>query len=505
VTSHRPSFHWVLEGQDDGAQVDVCRDRACTSVVTSFLAKGTSAAPAQPLTPGVYYWRLHGTEGALTGTHTGPAWELTVPVRDTPVDTSWGTRLDVDGDGLSDLAVSGSSPSVFEQGVAYVYRGTAAGPSTTSATLSNPPQYYDALVHSGGDVNGDGFGELLVGSDGAPGGNGGNTGAVLVYPGGPGWASTAPALLPNTTPRTYEFGAVVQSAGDVNGDGYGDVLISAVTQADHATASLYLGSPSGLSPSPTLLDGGVLFAPTMTSDVNGDGLSDVLVGVVGQMNTNAGELHVYLGTPQGLSTNPTVLHFTANPATQDQFYVLVGDAGDLNGDGFGDIVVGLPMMGSGGSIYVYLGSATGLRATPIVLPGPGPLSLQWGYHVAGGGDVDGDGFDDLVVGTYALPTASAYLFRGGPSGVSTTPDVTLNSPGGANFGTGVVFLGDVDGDGFDDFAVDSSSGGDPIYVFLGGPTGPSATPIAVGPPASDPKFGWSIASLTTPWCTESHG
>jgi hypothetical protein len=433
-------------------------------------------------------------------------WELTVPVRDTAVDSSWGARLDVDGDGLSDLAIGGSSATVFEQGVAYVYRGAAAGPSTTPASLSNPPQYYDALVRSGGDVNGDGFGELLVGSGGAPAGNGGNAGAVLVYPGGPGWASTAPALLPNPTPWTYEFGADVRSAGDVNGDGYGDLLVSFVTETDRANAQLYLGSASGSSPSPTVLGGGVLFAPTMASDINGDGFSDVLVGVVGQMNSNGGEIDVYLGTAQGLSTTPTVLHLTANPATQSEFYVLVGDAGDVNGDGFGDVVVGLPMMGPGGSIYVYLGSAAGLEATPIVLPGPASLGSDWGYHVTGGGDVDGDGFDDLVVGTYGQPTASAYLFRGGPSGVSTKPDVTLNSPGGANFGTPVEFLGDVNGDGFDDFAVGSFSGGDPVYVFLGGPKGPSATPIAVGPPASDPKFGWSIASVTTPWCTEgSHG
>jgi hypothetical protein len=504
VTSHRPTFHWVLAGQDDGAQVDVCRDRACTRTVTTFSAKGTGAAPAEPLAPGVYYWRLHGTEGVLTGTSTGPVWELTVPVRDTPVDTSWGTTLDVDGDGLADLAVGGSVGGLGTAGIAYVYRGSATGPSAVPVMLTNPPEDYDAIVGSAGDVNGDGFGDLYVGSPDAPYGNASPIGVAFAYSGGPSWASTAPELLlnPNSAMyNTYEFGGVVRSAGDVNGDGYGDILISDVDYYDTGEAYLYLGGPSGLSKSPTVLKGGQLVVDTAASDINGDGLSDVVLGVIGQMGSNAGEVDVYLGTPQGLSTSPMVIPLTASPSTQDYFLVWVRDAGDVNGDGYGDVLVGVPQMGANGSVRVYLGSAAGLAATPIVLPDPAiPTMLPdpvtpngyWGDFPAGGGDIDGDGFDDIVVGIYGMPTGSAYVFRGGPSGVSTTPDATLTGPDGGAFGEPVSFVGDVNGDGFDDVAVGAYRGGDPIYVFLGSATGLSSAPVAVSPPAPDSRFGGSF-------------
>jgi hypothetical protein len=287
----------------------------------------------------------------------------------------------------------------------------------------------------------------------------------------------------------------------VNGDGYGDILISDVDYYDTGEAYLYLGGPSGLSKSPTVLKGGQLEVETVATDINGDGLSDVILGVIGQMGSNAGEVHVYLGTPQGLSTSPMVIPLTASPSTQDYFLVWVGDAGDVNGDGYGDVLVGVPQMGANGSVCIYLGSPAGLSATPIVLPDPAAPTMlpdpvtpngYWGDFPTGGGDIDGDGFDDIVVGIFGMPTGRAYVYRGGPSGVSTTPDATLTGPDGGSFGEPVSFVGDVNGDGFDDVAVGSFRGGDPVYVFLGSATGLSSAPVAVSPPAPDSRFGGSF-------------
>jgi hypothetical protein len=77
--------------------------------VTTFSAKGTSGIPPTPLGPGVYFWRLSGTEGTVTGDVYGPVWEFTVPVRSTPVNTSWGTIFDCNGDGLADVAAGARS------------------------------------------------------------------------------------------------------------------------------------------------------------------------------------------------------------------------------------------------------------------------------------------------------------------------------------------------------------------------------------------------------------
>ena len=186
------------------------------------------------------------------------------------------------------------------------------------------------------------------------------------------------------------------SVGDVNGDGYGDVLLSA--PYDAASHYLYYGGPTGLSLSSTVLDGSPGFGATTASDINGDGFADVLVAI--SSNTNAGEVDVYFGNAAGLSTTPTVLDFSGTGG--GYFGVYVADAGDVNGDGFGDVLVGLYSVGTGanggtGTVAVYLGSATGLVAG-MTFTNPGPRFSVWGDRLAGAWDINGDGFDDVVMG-----------------------------------------------------------------------------------------------------------
>ena len=105
VTSRRPTLHWLLDSTADSVHVQICRDRACTDEVAAFDAAGGSGAPASDLPAGVLFWRAYGLgNGAITEGWT-PTWQFTVGARSAPIDTSWGTTLDVNGDGYADVIV----------------------------------------------------------------------------------------------------------------------------------------------------------------------------------------------------------------------------------------------------------------------------------------------------------------------------------------------------------------------------------------------------------------
>ncbi len=101
TTSQRPTFRWALAAGTDGAQVDICRDRACASVVTTFVASGARGAPSSALAAGVYFWRLHGAVNGAVGSDVSAVWEIAIGARSAPVDTSWGGGPDVNGDGYT--------------------------------------------------------------------------------------------------------------------------------------------------------------------------------------------------------------------------------------------------------------------------------------------------------------------------------------------------------------------------------------------------------------------
>jgi FG-GAP repeat len=146
--------------------------------------------------------------------------------------------------------------------------------------------------------------------------------------------------------------------------------------------------------------------------VNRDGYDDLIVGAYGQ-GKNRGSVYVYAGSSNGLSATPI---FTATgEGEHNHFGYSVSTAGDTNGDGYDDVIVGpYHYDGSTGQVYVYPGTASGLGSTPIFsATGEGPVST-FGRSVGTAGDVNGKGRADLLIGAFGYDeyTGRVYLYLG---------------------------------------------------------------------------------------------
>jgi hypothetical protein len=336
-----------------------------------------------------------------------------------------------------------------------------------------PSAAFGAAVERAGDVNGDGFGDVIVGAPFFDGGDN-DEGRAFVYLGGVAGLDVAPAWRDSPTGASgANFGNSVASAGDVNGDGFDDVIVGAPYvvngQSDEGQVFVYHGSALGLSTTADWTvesnDNGARLGTDVAAagDVNGDGFDDVIVSApyftAGQ--SDEGRAFLYLGSAAGLQTDPA---WTAEPDQElALFGASVSSAGDVNGDGFDDVIVGIPFWENGeyleGAAWVYLGSAAGLAPTPVWTTESDQDSAQLGLTVASAGDVNGDGFGDVVVGTSSwdngdINEGAAWVYHGSAAGLSATPDWTAEGDQLLAFlGVGVSAAGDMNGDGFGDLAV----------------------------------------------------
>ena len=368
----------------------------------------------------------------------------------------------------------------------------AALPAQTDRPLSAEAvalQVLDSIVPGGafggqlavGDIDGDGLVDLVVTAPIVE----EKTGAAYLFLGEASKFATEP---------TWTFGGEQPEAGlggtpivvrDLNADGFADLVLAAA-RANEGAGRVYLfyGSESGLPTEPDLvLDGGQKDAywgnGLAAGDVNGDGIADLLVGVA----KSDGHIYTWFGSAAGLGDEPDVALDVAGSSLA---------TADINGDGIDDLFATSLGEAFNGVVSIYLGQAeVGPAPLPVAtIAGEGKFQLLGvGSSLAGAGDVNGDGYDELLVGARFYPemiesTGRAYMLYGGEdlpetrtaSGAEDLEWISTGMDRQDQHGWSVVGLGDLNGDGLDDLAITAPGAGQNagrVDVFLGNVAGPA--------------------------------
>ena len=436
---------------------NICVD--CSAITATLPATPQLRGPMR----GAYTGSLHApsaratlrptlTWAAVAPTCGAVSYELQLDNSCTPgsLDTCAFSSAEVDAKGITattyappqDLKVATTAPV----GALYAWRVRACDASNRCGSWSEVRYLHVGRVRE--DINGDGYGDLLALS---------NRG-IEVYLGSGQFNPTSPS---NTIASNSGYPSFV---GDVNGDGYGDFFGTTVYVPSSGFApTLYLGGPDVTSLSTVILTktaGGpsTMMQTTSAGDLNGDGFADLIVQWAYGITTPQTELRIFFGGTT-LANTPDLS--IPGPYVNDYTLQHSGRVGDLNGDGFEDIALTAFSDGgsNGGVIEIFAGGAH-----PTATAAASISTTSGSYEIAPAGDLNGDGYGDAVV---VLAGTGYYLYSGArqlpTTFASTWADTTARD---------VVGGFDLDGDGFPDFTIGTS--GQAPLLYRGTAAGPAA-------------------------------
>ncbi|GEM_PF-1625181 len=319
------------------------------------------------------------------------------------------------------------------------------------------------------------------------------------------------------------FGHSISFGGDINGDGFQDAVIGAYahSEKDVNAGRVYvffgipdLGDPGVTIPAPNMIIDGQNdydyfgYSVASAGDINNDGYTDLLVGALynDEMAENAGKAYLYLGGgfDQINPVNQTPFLEFLGEAKNDQFGTFVTSIGDINADGYDDILVGAPRADNTGKVYVYLGGENMDNQPDLALRGEMPQDY-FGSSAVKAGDVNGDGFADFAVGAYsndqaAIDAGKVYVYFGDDLLENITVQKTFLGEGKGDYFGFSLASSNLNGDTQSDLIV-SAYGNDEagldagkVYVYYGGTSLDAQTGLQIlGENAGD-YFGYALSS-----------
>ena len=372
---------------------------------------------------------------------------------------------DVNGDGYSDIIVGVPRYTNVEpeEGKIIAYYGSSSGLSGTenwSIESNQRSAFFGRNISNAGDVNGDGYSDIIIGFSKLE-GNAYSNKMISVFYGSPSGLSSMAAW----THEAQEYYSSISTAGDVNGDGFPDIIVT-----EDGSAFVYYGSSSGLSSTPnwsvTTGDFHTFNAATSAGDVNGDGYSDVIVGE--PFNGNNGEVFLYYGAQSGLSITPDWSWTFELTENDYELGTALSSGGDINRDGYSDVIIMSNSQSWGLNAYVFYGSSSGLGNSYL-------FSLQSTQNlvfseVKTAGDVNGDGYSDIIVSAssdfyedvenddFGWSRLDGFVYYGSASGLRSVASRVIQVDRKNYFSLNISTAGDVDGDGYSEIMI-----GDMLY------------------------------------------
>lgn len=454
---------------------------------------------------------------------------LSGSINDDNVGFSVSTAGDINGDGYADVIIGAYGKKNFK-GEAYVIYGkpnfsssyadldlSMLDPKTTGFTITGEvdDDSFGYSVRWAGNINNDEYDDIIIGAPMKD----SNRGMVYVIYGRPTSEmeniDLAMTMLDPAKTGFYivgeadddHFGWIASTAGDVDNDGFDDIIVGAphkdlnqgavyvIYGAENSQMSNLKLSIMTLDPLTTgfKITGEVaddLFGVSVSraGNLNGDSYADIIIGASGK-DLSQGAAYVIYGRDRSSLGNTELAFVTLDPtltgfmvigsAASDQLGLSVDTIGDIDQDGYDDVIIGAYGQNAGsGAIYVIYGKESSELAdidltrgildpeTTGFIISDSANTDNIGYSVRGAGDVNGDGYPDILVGADAKFSyhGGVYVIYGGPemdnidfSMVSLDPETTgfviIGNNGGDFFGNAVNMAGDVNGDGYDDLVI----------------------------------------------------